>query len=152
MVNGGVKLHKIQSTMNDTCNTAKKSAGGIADASNDSGIEHYGAETWAAMSAEEKSTSAFLCGNHTRNLPIDEFNRLFDQFLADDLGDGFDAAVAAGGSRARLEKSGTSLLRSVCKLAHDGHGAYSKGDGREVTGFMEEHDEAAGAMGMGKRV
>jgi hypothetical protein len=73
-----------------------------------------------------------LCGNHTRGLPVDAFNRLFEKYLNDNLGSEFAAAAAASGRGSRLEMSGTALLRSLAKLAHHGRGEYAKGDGGEV--------------------
>jgi hypothetical protein len=86
---------------------------------------------WAALPEEDRCVLDYLCGNHTRGLPVDAFNRLFETYLNDNLGSEFAAAAAASGGRSRLEKSGTALLRSLAKLAHDGWGAYAKGDGGE---------------------
>ena len=105
-----------------------------------SGRDYYGEEARNAQSDEEKHTSDFLCGNHTRNLPVVAFNRLFNGFLSEELGDEFESATAAGNGRARLEKCGASLLRSITKLAHDGYDAYEKGDGKEISAFMAMHD------------
>jgi hypothetical protein len=60
--------------------------------------------------------------------------------LTEDLGADFEAAVAAGNDRARLEKDGPAFVRSIAKLAHDGHGARAKGDGKEISAFMALHD------------
>ena len=46
-------------------------------------------EVWAAMSDEQRCTTDYLCGNHSRNLPVAAFNRLFDEWLAEVLGDAF---------------------------------------------------------------
>ena len=81
----------------------------------------------------------FLCGNHIRGLPIDEFNRAFDLWLREELGEAFKEAAALSGSRSKLEASGTAFLRSFCKLAFDGHGCYEKGDGKEVKLWLLEH-------------
>ena len=133
-------LHKIKSTMHDTCHGANLAAKLIADKKEESAREFYGDEVWEAMSDEDRATSDFRRGNHSRNLPVAAFNRLFTACMNEELGEQFEAAVAAGGGRARLEKDGPSLLRSIAKLAHDGHGAYAKGDGTEVTAFMALRD------------
>ena len=51
-----------------------------------------------------------LCGNHTRNLPTVAFNRLFEEYLKEKLGDEFEMAVKKSGGKARLEASGPALL------------------------------------------
>jgi hypothetical protein len=140
LTNGGVLLHKLQSTMHDTCNGANLAARLIALKKELSGEEYHGAEAWAAMSDEEKATTDFLCGNHSRNLPVAACSRLFSNFLTEELGADFEVAVAAGNGRARLEKDGPAFVRSIAKLAHDGYGACEKGDGKEITAFMALHD------------
>ena len=47
-------------------------------------------------------------------------------------------AQRTSGTRARLEKNGEALLRSVCKLAHDGHLCYEKGESAEIRQWMAE--------------
>ena len=48
-------------------------------------------------------------------------------------------AVEASGRKARLETYGPALLRSICKLVYDGHGAYVKGDGKHVVAWLEDN-------------
>jgi hypothetical protein len=79
----------------------------------------------------------YLCGNHTRGLPVAAFERNFEAHLKDTLGTKFEAAAAASGGRARLEMSGVLLLRSLCKLVCSGHGAHAKGDGLEFLSWCE---------------
>ena len=38
--------------------------------------EHYGADVWALASGEKRACYNFLCGNHTRNLPIVRYNKV----------------------------------------------------------------------------
>ena len=119
-------------------------------------MEFFGAEVWAARPDELRCTTDYLCGNHTRNLPVAAFNRLFDEWLAEVLGDAFAACSAASGGRSRLEKSGTALLRSICKLVSRGWGAYPKGDGGEfhdalVADADEFADESVGRAELSKR-
>lgn len=102
-----------------------------------SGEQFYGAAYWDSLAPKQKRLYDYLCGNHSRNLPIDAFNRLFESWLADELGDHFAAASLVAGPTARLEKSGLSLLRSMVKLMHNGYGAYAKGDGPQVKAWME---------------
>ena len=40
---------------------------------------------------------------------------------------------------ARLDGSGVSFLRSLCKLTHVGHAQYYKGDGHAFQDYLEEH-------------
>ena len=126
IVNGGVNLLKLRSLMHDTCNTANATAREIARLVEEKGREYYGDGGWDDLPEEEKCILDFLCGNHTRGLPVDAFNRRFEGWLAEELSAEFDAAAGESGGRARLEKSGTSLLRSLFKLIHSGWGAYEK--------------------------
>jgi len=41
----------------------------------------------------------YLCGNHTRGLPVAAFERNFEACLKDTLGTKFEAAAAASGGR-----------------------------------------------------
>jgi hypothetical protein len=82
----------------------------------------------AALPDERKALGGWLCGNHTRGLPVDAFNRNFEACLAAQLGEEFSEAQIG---KSRLEKIGVALLRSMCKLIHDGWDARAKGDGKE---------------------
>ena len=123
---GGVNLSKLRSLMHDTCNTANATAREIALLVEKEGRELYGKEAWESMPEEERCVLDFLCGNHTRGLPVDAFNRRFEGWIEDELGEAFAVAAGKSGGQARLEKSGTELLRSIFKLIHAGWGAYEK--------------------------
>ena len=76
VVKGGVQLHKLQGVMHDTCNTANKTAR-LAKALRDtSGQLYYGYDNWELLAEDDKPWFDFLCGNHTRNLPMDAFNKV----------------------------------------------------------------------------
>jgi len=64
------------------------------------------------------------------------FIRLADKWLGDLVG-----KEMKDSEQMRLEASGSSLIFSICKLAHSGWGCYAKGDGEE---WMEHLLEAAG--------
>ena len=123
---GGVNLSKLRSLMHDTCNTANATAREIALLVEKEGRELYGDKAWESMPEEERCVLDFLCGNHTLGLPVDAFNRRFEDWIEAELGEAFAAAAGESGGRARLEKSGTVLLRSIFKLIHRGWGAYEK--------------------------
>ena len=38
--------------------------------------DHYGEDVWAAAAPQTKACFDFLCGNHTRNLPVVRFNKV----------------------------------------------------------------------------
>jgi hypothetical protein len=120
MANGGVQLLKILSAMHDTCNCANKVVAELNTLKQENGKEFYGAEEWAAIHESKRSMTDYLCGNHTRGLPVAAFERNFEAHLKDTLGTKFEAAAAASGGRARLEMSGVLLLRSLCKLVCSG--------------------------------
>jgi hypothetical protein len=69
----------------------------------------------------------FLCGNHTRNLLVVRYEKHYDAWLEDELGEQLRVAHAASGGRVRLECSGTMFLRAICKLTHRGYSQYVKG-------------------------
>ena len=76
LVKGGVQLHKIQGVMHDTCNTANKTARLTKTLRDTSGQLWFGYDHWELLAAEDKPWFDYLCGNHTRNLPMDAFNKV----------------------------------------------------------------------------
>ena len=92
------------------CAGANKTASVLAAVKEFSGRKVHGDLAWEDMEEEDKVLLDSLCGNHTRNLPPVAFNRLFEKYLSDKLGNEFEMAVRATGCRARLEKSGADLL------------------------------------------
>ena len=135
---GGGEFHKIDMTMHDTveptplspmhtyiipsifpisssrlffqCNGANKTASLIQALKDFSGRTIFGDDEWEALPDDRKKLLDSLCGNHTRNLPAEAFNRRFESYLKDKLGEDFDMARKASGFRARLEPSGSALL------------------------------------------
>jgi hypothetical protein len=85
-----------------------------------SGRLYYGAEEWDAMPADQKPWFDYLCGNHSRNLPLDQWNREFELYIKDELGEAIMEVQKAGGGRTRVEGSGILLLRATCRLTHTG--------------------------------
>ena len=137
--NGGVNLLKVRGLMHDTCNTANATSRKLAETIRGKARLYFGDEAWNAMPEKEKCVIDRLCSNHTRNLPIDAWNRKFEEYLKGELGDKFKEA---GASQSRLEMSGKSLALSICKLIHGGYGAYAKGDGKAfVDSFRAAGDE-----------
>ena len=126
LTKGGVNLLKLRSLMHDTCNTANATAREIAKLVDKKGRDYFGDGVWESMPEEDRCVLEFLCGNHTRGLPVDAFNRRFEEWMNDELGSEFAEAAGESGGRARLEKSGTALIRSIFKLIHSGWGAYEK--------------------------
>jgi hypothetical protein len=126
LTKGGVNLLKLRSLMHDTCNTANATAREIAKLVDKKGRDYFGDGVWESMPEEDRCVLDFLCGNHTRGLPVDAFNRRFEEWMNDELGSEFAEAAGESGGRARLEKSGTALIRSIFKLIHSGWGAYEK--------------------------
>ena len=78
LTNGGVQLHTLRGIMHDTCATANLAAELIGELRDISGQIQFGYDNWESLAKEDKPWFDFLCGNHVRNLPIDEFNRLFE--------------------------------------------------------------------------
>jgi hypothetical protein len=74
--------------MHDTCNTANLVAKQVQVLRDDVGKNMYGVEEWKAMQQDGSGWQYFLCGNHSRNLHFDAFNRCFTNFTKSVLGDG----------------------------------------------------------------
>jgi hypothetical protein len=132
---GGMLLLKIESAMHDTCNTTNAVRPLLQERKGISGRQFHGAEELESFGPEKKKLYDCLCGNHTRNLPIDAHNRRFEKWLSVELGSHFAAAAVIAGSMAWLKKSGESLLRSTCKLIHDGCGVRARLPGAKIVFF-----------------
>jgi hypothetical protein len=52
---------------------------------------------------EDKPWFDFLCANHARNLPMDEFNRMFQTYITNELGEEMKAIQTESGGRSRVE-------------------------------------------------
>jgi hypothetical protein len=74
--NGGVCLHKIYGVMHDTCNCENKVAALMMEQRNLKCAEHFGEEAWLNADTQAQACFNFLCGNHTRNLPVVRFNKV----------------------------------------------------------------------------
>ncbi len=134
--NGSVQLHKLRGIMHDTCATANLAAELIGELRELSGQLQFGYDNWENKAKEDKPWFDFLCANHVRNLPIDEFNRLFEQYIKINLGPDLDKISHDGNGRTRVEASGLLLLRSLCRLTHKGHQQYAKGDGHRFQDWL----------------
>ena len=95
--NGGVSLHKIYGIMHDTCNCANKVAELMSDLRNRKCEEQFGAEVWSQADNKMKACFDFLCGNHTRNLPVVRFNKAYNGWLYVQLGEQMRIAKQAAG-------------------------------------------------------
>ena len=117
LVKGGVTMVKLRGAMHDTCNTANLVALKVRGIRNDAGKDMYGAEEWAAMQSTGSGWQDFLCGNHSRNLHFDAYNRAFTTFMKELLGEGMAVAKMRSGGSMRVEPDGEAFVRSICKLA-----------------------------------
>jgi hypothetical protein len=119
--------------MHDTCPTANLVPYLVNDLRAISGKLHFGEEEWDALPDDEKPWFDYLCGNHSRNLPLDEWNREYEAYIKDELGE----VQKAGDGQTRVEGSGILLLRAMCRLTHMGHKEYAKGDGRRFHDYLQ---------------
>ena len=136
LTNGGVQLHKLRGVMHDTCATANLAAEFIRELRDVSGQLQFGYDEWENKAKADKPWFDFLCANHVRNLPIDEFNRLFEDYIKRTLGVELQQISRDGNGRTRVEASGLLLLRSLCRLTHKGHQQYAKGDGHRFDDWL----------------
>jgi hypothetical protein len=134
---GGVTLAKLRGAMYDTCNCANLVAKKVRGIRDDVGKEMYGAEEWAAMQDSGSGWQDFLCGNHSRNLHFDAFNRSFASFMKGLLGEAMAVAKVKSGGRLRVEPDGEAFVRSICKLTHVGAKQYAKGKGCKSTPIFD---------------
>jgi hypothetical protein len=124
--------------MHDSCATANLTATLMQEKRNTSGQPRYGYDEWETLAEEHKPWYDFLCGNHVRNLPIDEFNRQFEQYLREHLGMELETIRREGNGCTRVDASGVLLLRSLCRLTHTGAKEYAKGDGKRFADWLQE--------------
>jgi len=153
-VDGGVMLHKIKSLMHDTCHTANLSAIIVIERAALSGEEFFDKAVWDAMPESRKKILDFLCGNHTRGLPVDAFCRLHDAYIVKNLGSDLEAAGAGGCPR--LEIGEVSSLLYLQLYTFVGHGDYAKSDGPAFMCMLNEKFSdlaglTTGASACGKR-
>jgi hypothetical protein len=71
LVEGGVNLHKLYGVMHDTCNCANLVATLMMELQQRKKRDYLSDDVWELTSPESRAIFNFLCGNHTRNLPID---------------------------------------------------------------------------------
>jgi hypothetical protein len=114
--------------MHDTCNCANLIAQKVRIIRDDAGKDMYGPEEWAAMQESGSGWQNFLCGNHSRNLHFDAFNRHYTQYIKGLLGEDMGRASLKGGGRLWIEADGESFVRAICKLTHTGPKQYEKGN------------------------
>jgi hypothetical protein len=74
LVQGGVNLHKLYGVMHDTCHCANLVATLMMQVQERKKREFLSDDVWELTSPESRAIFNFLCGNHTRNLPIDWYN------------------------------------------------------------------------------
>ena len=79
--NGGIVLAKLQGVMHDTCNVANAIARRMKVLRDASGKHLYGVEEWKSMEEYAVGWEDFLCGNHSRNLHFDAYNRGFAAYI-----------------------------------------------------------------------
>jgi hypothetical protein len=123
--------------MHDTCNGANLVAKLMLQLQERKKRAFLSEDVWETIDPKAKACFNFLCGNHTRNLPIDRFNLLYGKWLESILAPGMREACS--GATVRLECNGIQFLRSVCRLTHNGPQQYAKGDGDAFKDYLETH-------------
>jgi hypothetical protein len=89
-----------------TCATPNLAACMIGDLREISGQLQFGYDDWANKAQSDKPWFDFVCANHViRNLPIDEFNRLFEAYIKQYLGEELAQITRDGNGRTRVEAS-----------------------------------------------
>ena len=115
--------------MHDTCNAANAAAREIARRKTISGQDYFTPDVWNSMGPDIQTTLDFLCGNHTRQLPVAAYIRLVDKWLGEVLGEKMSLIKQQVNPRLRLETKSSTLRHSIQKQTHCGWGTYAKGDG-----------------------
>jgi hypothetical protein len=85
LIEGGVNLHKLYGIMHDTCHSANLVAFLMVQLQERKKREYLTDEGWELATDKCKAIFNFLCGNHTRNLPIDRFNKFYDLWLEETI-------------------------------------------------------------------
>ena len=144
-VDGGVMLHKLRALMHDTCNAANAAAREIARRKTISGQDYFTKEVWESMDKKYTTTLDFLCGNHTRQLPITAYIRLVDKWLHREVGPTMIEIKQKVNPMLRVETNSCSLRHAMQKQLHRGFGTYAKGDGEsyhhQISEAASEDDE-----------
>ena len=60
-------------------------------------VEEFGETVWSQADNKMKACFDFLCGNHTRNLPVVRFNKAYNKWLYLQLGEQMRVAKQAAG-------------------------------------------------------
>jgi hypothetical protein len=68
-------LHKLRAIMHDTCATANLAASMMKEKRDVSGQSAFGYDNRQQKADTDKPWFDYLCSNHVRNLPIDQFLR-----------------------------------------------------------------------------
>ena len=116
-------------------NAANAAAREIARRKTISGQDYFTPEAWGSMDKKYTTTLDFLCGNHTRQLPITAYFRLVDKMLQEELGEKMKEIKQKVNPMLRLETNSCSLRHSMQKELHRGFGTYAKGDGESYRLF-----------------
>jgi hypothetical protein len=74
LVQGGVNLHKLYGVMHDACHCTNLVACLIVQLQERKKRVFLSEDVWELTSPESRAMFNFLCGNHTKNLPIDRFS------------------------------------------------------------------------------
>jgi len=60
-------------------------------------VEQFGESVWSHADKKTQACFDFLCGNHTRNLPVVRFNKAYNTWLYQQLGEQMRVAKQAAG-------------------------------------------------------
>ena len=135
--------------MHDTCNAANAAAREIARRKTISGQDYFTPDVWNSMGPDIQETLDFLCGNHTRQVPVAAYIRLVDKWVGEVLGEKMSLINQQVNPRLRLETKSSTLRHSIQKQTHCGWGTYAKGDGER---FKHNFVDVLTAMrGRGKK-
>ena len=91
-----------------------------------------------------KGYLCYLRGNHTRGLPIDEFNREFEKYIHESLSDDIKEAKQVD-PRLRLELTGQLKVFSLLELTHLGLDQYAKSLAIEIHALLAHTDPMFGS-------
>jgi hypothetical protein len=80
-----------------TTNPKPKVAQLMSELRNRKCVEHFGETVWSQGDKKMQACFDFLCGNHTRNLPVVRFNKAYNRWLYLQLGEQMRVAKQAAG-------------------------------------------------------
>lgn len=127
LIDGGLAMARLRSVMHDTCNTANATAVKLIEKITELLKGSMSEAEWDKVPDKKKYVLDFLCANHTRGLPISNFNVMFKQRMNMLLGSFVEDAKMPV-----FKMGGEDVLYAIRKLFYGGWCEYYNSDGKAL--------------------